>query len=259
MSFSPPEMIAGKKVGFQIGPGGWLPDRDTVVFLHGAGGSRQTWQSQLCELPELNTAALELPGHGATPGPSHDILASYARWVRGVLEAWRPPGRTVLAGHSMGGAIALELGLTSPELLGGLILIGTGAELPVNPALLEGLRSSFPATVETIVRWCFHKETDPALPEAEKARMAANEPKVLIDDFTACAGFDKRNDVSRIGLPTLIICGSQDKMTRPGQSRFLADNIRGSRLELVDQAGHQVMQEQPSLVNGLIADFVLGR
>jgi hypothetical protein len=42
----------------------------------------------LRELPELNTAALELPGHGATPGPSHDLLASYARWVRPAGQCW---------------------------------------------------------------------------------------------------------------------------------------------------------------------------
>ncbi len=56
--------------------------------------------------------------------------------------------RVVLAGHSMGGAIVLEFALHYPGRLAGIVLVGTGARLRVAPAILDGIRSDFPATAQ---------------------------------------------------------------------------------------------------------------
>lgn len=257
MESQPPLEVDGRPVGWETGPRGVEPERPTVIFIHGAGGSRLSWQAQLRPLDkEINVVALELPGHGRSPGPPPETVAGYAAWVARFLEVWPPPSRPVLAGHSMGGAITLECALTRPELLAGLILIGTGARLWVNPALLEGLIRDFEATIRKIIGWSFSPETGAEVVRQSEEIMLQSDPAVMLNDFTACDGFDRRADLGRITLPTLIICGAEEKMAPPKLSEELAARIPESRLEMVEKAGHMVAAEKPAEVNRAVADFV---
>ena len=257
MSITLSQTINGQPIGFETGPRGIEPGRPTLVLVHGSGGSRLSWRLQLPALDnDLNVVALELPGHGQTPGPFLTSVADCAAWVAQVLSAWNLPQAPVLAGHSLGGAIAVEAGLTRPDLLGGLILVGTGAHLPVNPALIDGLTQNFQETIPLVMKWAFSKTVDPKLKDEAIQLMLQLDPAVLINDFVACDRFDRRADLGRITLPTLIVCGRQEKMTPPPLSEELLAGIKGSRLEFIDNAGHEVMEEQPETFNRVVADFV---
>jgi len=83
-----------------------------------------------------------------------------------------------------------------------------------------------------------------------------SDPSVYLADLKACDSFDIMECLHRIKAPTLIICGSEDRMTPVKYSRFLDQNIPRSRLEIIDKAGHMVMLEQPEAVNRAIAQFV---
>ena len=251
------QTINGLPIGFETGPRGVDPERPTLILIHGSGGSRLSWRLQLPALDhDINVVALELPGHGGTPGPFLTSVVDCAAWVARVLAAWNLPQAPVLAGHSLGGAVAIEAGLTRPELLGGLILVGTGAHLPVNPALIDGLTQNFEATIPVIMKWAFAKTVDPKLLEDAVQLMLQLDPALLINDFQACDRFDRRADLGRMALPTLIVCGRQEKMTPPALSEELQANIRGSLLEIIDNAGHEVMEEQPETFNQVVCDFV---
>ena len=82
-------------------------------------------------------------------------------------------------------------------------------------------------------------------------------PAVLYGDLMACDAFDVMDQLSRLSLSTLIVCGSDDKMTPLRYSEFLRDHIHGACLEVVPNAGHMVMLEQPDLVSDLLADFLI--
>ena len=69
----------------------------------------------------------------------------------------------------------------------------------------------------------------------------------------ACDAFDRRADVSRIALPTLILCGDADRMTPVKFSQYLHEQIAGSQLVIVPGAGHMVMLEQPATVSEAVA------
>jgi pimeloyl-ACP methyl ester carboxylesterase len=81
-------------------------------------------------------------------------------------------------------------------------------------------------------------------------------PSVLLGDFKACDAFDMQDQVGEIEQPTLIICGEEDQMTPVLFSQYLEEKIRGSRLELIPDAGHMVMLEKPEIVARLVADFL---
>jgi pimeloyl-ACP methyl ester carboxylesterase len=82
-------------------------------------------------------------------------------------------------------------------------------------------------------------------------------PEVLYGDFLACNRFDLREEVERIDLPTLVICGREDELTPVSYSEFLHRRIKGAALEIIPDAGHMVMMEAPDPFNRAVRDFVL--
>ncbi len=87
--------------------------RPPLLLIHGAGGTHMHWPAALRRLADWNVYALDLPGHGKSPGPGRDSIAAYCDVVYGVIQALGLE-RAVLAGHSMGGAIVQEFALHYP-------------------------------------------------------------------------------------------------------------------------------------------------
>jgi len=75
-------------------------------------------------------------------------------------------------------------------------------------------------------------------------------------DFTACDRLDLTATIAGIGIPALVVCGAEDKMTPPALSQFIRDNIPGAGLALIEGAGHFVMLENPEAFNTVLTDFV---
>jgi len=229
--------------------------RPPLLLVHGAGGHHLHWPSLLRRLPETDVYALDLPGHGQSTGPGRTTIAGYAQVIGAFAAALALPP-FILAGHSMGGAIAIAFSLTASELVAGLILVGTGARLRVNAAILTGLQGSFDATTAQLIDWMY----TPAFPAKQReqalTQLRANDPQTLHDDFAACDAFDVRSAVASLTLPTLIICGTADGMTPVKLSETLHQAIAGSQLHLIEGAGHMAMIEQPAAVTGVIGEFV---
>ena len=76
-------------------------------------------------------------------------------------------------------------------------------------------------------------------------------------DFSACNELNLTDDIVRIRIPVLILCGAEDKMTPPENSRYLADHIPGARMELIENAGHFVMMENPQAFNQALKGFAV--
>jgi pimeloyl-ACP methyl ester carboxylesterase len=231
--------------------------RPPVVFIHGAGGTHQHWLHQVRDLPESPTYALDLPGHGRSAGEGRDTIAGYSDWLETFLDA-AGLEQTVLVGHSMGGAIALDVALRFPARLTGLGLVATGARLRVAPAILDGLRQHPEAAVRLICDAAFGPEAPPEMARLGRRQMAAIPPDVLHDDFLACDAFDVLGHLAGIRAPTLVLCGTQDYLTPLKYSTYLRDQIPGATLHLVEGAGHMVMVEQPLKVSQALSNFLAG-
>lgn len=220
----------------------------TVVLIHGAGGNHLHWPPSLRTLPGARVCALDLPGHGRSGGAGRKEIGEYAADVVGLLDGLGVE-RAVLIGHSMGGAIAQSLALTYPERAAGLVLVGTGARLRVAPAILDGIRQDFHSVVRLITEWAWGQGTDPALVEKGRELMEEVDPEVLLGDFLACDRFDVREQAAQIAAPTLVITGSEDRMTPPRFGEWLAEHIPAARFLLIEGAGHMVALEKPSEVS----------
>ena len=233
-----------------------------LVFVHGAGRGAGTWEEQLSVFP--HSEGVTLPGHRLNETLGNDGLRSvgaYARWLRQYLVAERnvdhQTERVVLIGHSMGSAIAMQYALDNPGELAGLGLVGSGSRMRVGAAILDGLLKDYPATVEMIVENSYGPSAKAHLKRATREYMEQLDPQVTLGDFEACNAFDVGSQLGQLaGQPTLIITGQEDRMTPPKYAESLAQNIPGSELHLIQDAGHSVMQEQPEIFNKLLGDFL---
>jgi len=245
----PETVVCGETVFyFQKGRG-----EKSLLFIHGAGGNSLHW---LATEPPVGwrMLALELPGHAQSAGVPRDSIEGYAAWLAAFIEILAE--KPVLAGHSMGGAIALALALSSPELVSGLVLIGTGAKLAVSPAIMELCREGKAAAVaELLAKWAYGPLSPPEKVQEWSKEFSLVDCRAYLADFTACNGFDVRERVAEIYLPALVVCGSEDCLTPPRYSRYLVDNLADASLAEIPNAGHMVAMEQPALFNAALSAF----
>ncbi len=249
--------LDGKQISYWVGKG--IPrEREIVLFIHGAGGGQFTWSYQKAFFEKrFNPMIIELPGHGESGGEGESEIGRYADDVRAFLKILGLP-KLFLVGHSMGGAIAQTLALNFPEMIKGIALVGTGAKLKVFPSVLDGIRDHFEETVRNIVRFAYSRKASPELIKRGVEELKRCKPEVLYGDFVACDRFDVMNDVEKIHLPALVICGNEDELTPVKYSQFLHSRIGGSRLEILPDAGHLVMMEAPEAFNEKVGEFIMG-
>ncbi len=223
--------------------------RVPLVLIHGAGGEHLSWPSQLRRLAGYRVYAPDLQDYGKSKGHGLQRVSGYAEGVLTWLHKLELP-KFFLCGHSMGGAIALWIALHNPELLHGLMLISTGAQLPVNLSLIEDLATpgSFPAAVDNICRWSFSPAADARVAAGVKKQMLKIRPSVLEADFRACDAYDLSEKLEKIKPPTMILVGEEDKMTPLRFSEELRDGISESELQVVQGAGHMLPLEKPGEV-----------
>lgn len=232
--------------------------RPPLVLLHGAGGGQLSWPPEARRLPNARVYTIDLPGHGKTEGPGCQFVEDYARSVIDFLDE-SGLARAVFAGHSMGGAIALTLALDFPDRVCGLGLVSTGARLPIGSSVLENAAnpSTFPQALKALQQLFFGPQASPQLVEATFKRLAANRQTLLHGDLLACDRFDVTSRLDSIRTPTLVACGTDDKLTPVRFSETLAMRIPGAALQTIDGTGHMLMLEQPQRLAKLLSVFML--
>jgi pimeloyl-ACP methyl ester carboxylesterase len=246
--------VAGERLFYTLFEGD--PGRKrNLILVHGAGGDHTHWPAALRRLAGVNVYALDLPGHGRSAGRGRTSINDYADSVHLFAQTvgLKP---AALAGHSMGGAIAQTLALRRPPWLGAIVLIGTGAQLRVDPLILEALQKDFEAAVDTLCQWAYGPTQTGSMQHQCRRLLLRTDADVVRGDYAACNAFDVRDRVSEITLPTLIVTGSADQMTPPGYGEYLRDRIVGAHLVEIKDGGHMMAVEKPAEVTQAVARFL---
>ncbi len=232
------------------------PDaRLAMVLVHGAGENHLVWPASLRRMDDATVYALDLPGHGKSGGQGRASVADYVTVLQSFLDALDVQ-RAVIAGHSMGGAIAQQFALSYPSRTAGLILVATGARLRVFQAILDGILTDTDATLDLVTRYAWGPNAPEQMVQLGRVQMAQVNPQITANDYAACNAFDVMDRVGQIAAPTLVLGGTADQMTPPKYAAFLAEKIRGARLAIIEGAGHMVMLEQPELVARHVEQFL---
>ncbi len=256
------EKRQSEKIAYICGEWPFQDDRGTLVFVHGAGGSSVLFEDLVDGLKDkVNTMAVDLPGHGDSPGPGRDSVNDYAREVADLVRELAPPS-PVIAGLSMGGAITQQCLLDYAGIFRAGILLSTGAKLKVMPAIFEKIETDFQGYLQLLEQFAVSPQTDLKKLSRIMEDNARREPQVVLDDFRACDAFDVRDRLSEIKAPVLIITAEDDKLTPPKYGEYLESAIPNARRVHIEGAGHLVAAEKSEQVIKVIDSFieeVLGR
>ena len=228
-----------------------------VVFIHGAGGNSLSWPVELRRHKGPNFYFLDLPGHGKSALASMQSVRMLAWHICQTLDSLHI-GRAVIAGHSLGGAIALEMAVNHAHKVLATILISSAAKLTVAPIFLSKPtnQTGFELILRKLVELSFGPSTAPRIKDLAYQRLLELRPSVLHNDFTACANFNLNSRLGEITQPCLILGGLQDMMVDPANWEFLSKHIINSQLATFPSAGHHLLLEQPHEISKQVLEFI---
>ena len=231
--------------------------RPPVILIHGAGGHHLFWPPQIRRMPNQRIFAVDLPGHGKSEGIGYHTIEDYTRIIIGFIKALKL-NAAVLAGHSMGSAVALKAAIRFPKRVLGLCLVGSGARLRVAPSILQNTSdpSTFEAALRLITDNSFAPQADLRLKELAAQQLAETRSSILYGDLLACDAYNVNDQLSKVSVPTYILCGALDKMVPLKSSEFLRDNIAGAQMDVLPNVGHMLMLEQPDQTADKLSGFL---
>ncbi|MEO8453838.1 MAG: alpha/beta fold hydrolase [Sphingomicrobium sp.] len=249
----------GIAIGYdEAGEGGHAP----VVFLHGVGSDKSVWRPQLEHFgADRRAVAFDYPGYGesdsAPEGTSRDDYAAV------ILAAMTALGidRAHVCGLSLGGVVAIAMFHAWPGRVTSLILADTFAEHPDGRAIYErSLAGSADMRVlaESRVDVLLAQPANPAVRSEVIETMARIDPDAYRIGAEAVWLADQRERVHEIRVPTLVLCGAEDRITPPVLSAALTKLIPGAQYDTVERAGHLSNLEQPHAFNTLVSAFIRG-
>jgi pimeloyl-ACP methyl ester carboxylesterase len=228
------------------------------------------WAGQIAEIGKsCRVIAPDLRGHGSSPAPdgiyTMDEMADDVIELLDRLQIKQP---AVVAGLSMGGYVALSLVLRYPQRFCGLILIDSRAaadtpeaarvrEETARAVVAEG---SVRSMLETMVPRLFGKTTREKHPERIEPMLAVMErttPQGVAGSLRGMAiRPDRRGDLAKIKVPSLVMVGEEDVISPPAEAREIAGLLPSARLEVIPKAGHLTPYENPEAANAAIIRFL---
>jgi pimeloyl-ACP methyl ester carboxylesterase len=231
--------------------------RPPVILIHGAGGYHLSWPPQIRRMHNQRIFAVDLPGHGKSDGVGHHTIDDYTVEIIEFIKALKL-NTAVLAGHSMGSAIALNAAILFPGKVLGLCLLGSGAHLRVAHSILQSASdpSTFAATIRLIMDHSFAPQANARLKELAAQHMEETRSSVLYGDLLACNAFNITDQLTQVTVPTFILCGALDKMVPLKSSEILRDNITGAQMDIMSNVGHMLMLEQPDKTSEKLSAFL---
>jgi pimeloyl-ACP methyl ester carboxylesterase len=243
-------------IGYLAGDWPVDPEKSTIVFIHGAGGSSAFWRAQVEGLAaRTNTLAIDLPGHGRSRETGKNNVEEYTRTVVDLIQAIDAP-KPVVCGFSLGGAISQLLLLDYSHRFKAGILINTGARMPVVPAFFKSIENDYNGFVEWISKLAASKKTDPKLVSPFTEDFLRCKPEIALGDFRACDRFDVTDRLSAIDVPVLVVTAEDDKLTPPKYGEALGKGIKNASRAHIKDAGHIVPMEKSDEMNKTILKFL---
>lgn len=234
-----------------------------LVFCHGFTTTGEFWREQIDAFSrDHRMVVLDLPGHGRSASPSTrrytiDAFVDDLALVFDELQI----DDAVLVGLSMGGTIAQRFALRHGRRLRALALVGAtphglGPDVAVENVLAAIDRLGVVAASQAVIDRSFGSAASAELVAFARGQVAQTPEFVAREAIVSLNEADSRADLARLTLPTLVVCGEEDAITPPAESKALAIGIPGAALYLVPRAAHFPMLEQPERFNAILRDFI---
>lgn len=250
------------------------PGAPVALLLHGYPNSSYLFRNLMPAVAEAGWRAVapDLPGFGDSPLDGRD--GTWEEHVEAVEEfvSTQQLGPVALVVHDWGGLIGLRWACEHPESVSAMVLMSTGffadgkwhglARAMRKPGELDGLmetmtRDAFADVMRTVQPHAGEDAVEEywkgfATPEQRRAHLALYRS----GDFEKLAPHE--GALGKLGVPTLVLWGAHDDYARVAGARRFADEIPGSELVILEDAGHFLMEDDPDRVGAEIKRFLAG-
>lgn len=237
------------------------PKFKTLILVHGAGSQADSWGFVTSKFTgNFNYIALDLPGHYRSGGEARTSIDDDAdfinHFVKAIQKKYHLKNDFTYVGHSLGGAIGIEVGTRNYDWLKSLVLVTTSSDFThvLTPEFLENLKNG--QMDLSFYKNGFSPATPPAYYDALVSRLGTVSIETTYKDFYSTSSFNDTKKLHKIHKKTLIISANDDIIMPPNASQILHDGIKHSTWVKVPNAGHFVIMEQPTAVANAIQDFV---
>ncbi|TLQ42857.1 bifunctional 3-oxoadipate enol-lactonase/4-carboxymuconolactone decarboxylase PcaDC [Streptomyces marianii] len=234
-------------------------DAPVLILSPSLGTTWHMWDRQVPELArQWRVLRFDLPGHGGAPAHPAGSVTELADRLVATLDELGVQ-RFGYAGCSVGGAVGIDLALRVPHRVASLALVsssprfGTADEFRQRGVIVR--TNGLDPMARTAPEHWFtpgFAAAQPAIVEWAVQMVRTTDPGCYIAACEALAAFDVRADLGRVGVPTLVLVGSDDQLTGPAEARTLVAGIPDARLALVPGASHLAPVEQPAAVTDLL-------
>jgi pimeloyl-ACP methyl ester carboxylesterase/quercetin dioxygenase-like cupin family protein len=244
-------------------------DGAAVVLVHGLGLQGALWSRVGDALGgRYRLVRVDLRGSPRSRERERREL-TLGRWAADLAAVVEALGldRPVVVGHSLGGAVALRLAFDRPELVRGVALICTEANLSnLAPRMLASAerieRDGLAAWVDGA--WAQNPPfapgslvRDPSLLDEYRALLLENDPADYVRQCRAIAAAESQEDrLPELAVPALVVVGAEDDRTLPEHGRELAARIPQARLVEVPEVGHTIPLEAPEAAAAALEAFI---
>jgi pimeloyl-ACP methyl ester carboxylesterase len=266
----PEPLVLSEVGGLVAGP----PEAsETLLFLHGWGGSKELWWGTMHRLgADCRCFALDLPGVGGTPlSPELETMADFARWVVGVCDRLGLSSVT-LVGHSLGGNLAAQVALDFPSRVRRLVLVDAAMDPAHFPARARWpLSPQYGMLALRLARWsvwplaAVGRRISPLhnggfwIPFARRNHyyLAANTDEAMQSQLRALMSSPQEAErLAALPIPILIVHGGRDDIIPVAQARTLAASVPHAELSIFPTAHHCPMDADPPAFAQTLRDFL---
>jgi pimeloyl-ACP methyl ester carboxylesterase len=247
------------------------PDGIPLVLVHGSSGSLHIWEGWVRALgAQSRLISVDLPGHGLTGAWPRDeyTVKAYVDFIEALVDTLNLD-RFVLAGHSLGGAVAWTFAATRPDRVSQLILVDA-AGYPPPEARWPTQLARLPLVGDIgiyfkpelwVRRTLSQAYADPAMVTDERVKRAAelqrfpgNREATLLRARTQ-EPLDP-TPLKRLDVPTLILWGAKDGWEPTADALHFQNDIKGAKLVIFKNLGHNSIDEDPDATAAAVAAFM---
>lgn len=249
----------GYEIGYAEAGGG---EKMPIVFLHGVGSDKSVWRPQLDHFgQERRTVAFDYPGYGESdPAPEGTTRDDYAGAIVSAMAALGI-GKAHICGLSLGGIVAIAIHAAAPDACASLILADSFASHPDGQSIYErsmAASENMRVFAESRVDVLLAQPADPAVRSEVIETMSRIDPAAYRIGAAAVWLADQAERADAIRVPTLVVCGAEDRITPPALSTSLTRMIPGAHYDAIEGVGHLGNLERPDAFNTVVGAFVRG-
>lgn len=239
---------------------------EAMVLIHGVGLNADAWQPQIWELAKTHRViAIDMLGHGESEAASGAVtLDSYVKQVADLMTACGITAANI-AGHSMGGLVAIGFALAHPAralrlaVLNSIYRRSAENRAAVEARAREISRSKAAGNIEEpLERWFGPRRQQPALAQEVRAWLASANPQGYAAAYSIFASSDEAfvGRLQSLSMPSLFATGSLDLNSSPAMAGAMANEARRGRLLVVEGARHLMNLTHPDAVTAALHDLL---